>query len=191
MKKCFGYILFLVALLAMSPSANLSAYVPENLTTSFNSTSDWPQLHQAILQKEFDKALWIMKLFPQQVKDRSQPNHYGFSALELAILLEAPIEFIETLIAYGADVKVQRQVDLKWAYNEIYYEIRTPLAAACIMKNTEVIELLISNGANPGEVLQEVRKWTEITSGDYTYWFKRSDMRWLSIEEMQPSYSYL
>jgi hypothetical protein len=92
------------------------------------------------------------------------------NSLELAIFFDAPYEIIEKLIILGANVNHQRAIHFSkeceggcntpfWANpiwtRQYHIEFRTPLLAAWIKQNHEVIQILLNHGANPEKIVFE------------------------------------
>lgn len=195
-------LFFAISIFIISPSLELTAFSRETVDESI-ITPEWPVLHQALLRKQFDKSLRILEILPNQAKENSIGlNRNSFNTLELAIIAGAPLELIETLIALGADVNATRYnvfSEETWPNTHVsvpqfytlcdYQEFRTPLLAAWIMQNHEVIELLINNGANPYRVIGELATMFTIGDGDYPHFSFKNESRWISLDDLMREFN--
>lgn len=168
------------------------------------STEGWPPLHQAIVNQRFDTALDILSADPSTIAQETpalkpdmvlgylenrkyESPRIGYTVLELAILYDAPIEFIEILIEFGANAnsrnlfffyqKPPRYLD--W-YTGI--QIISPLLVAIEKNNEEVIQILLNAGANPDRV--ELIGYFYINYGDFGGYIIGADGTWKGLSEL-------
>jgi hypothetical protein len=165
-------------------TGSLSAYNQEFIDQNIVSGS-WPELHKSILNRQFQRVEQILEIYPQEalalVKVNFPMDSYPFpigsgvwfaidsrmNSLELAIFFDAPTDIIEKLIILGANVNHSRGkhfrkecadciIPGKSGYTRLYsIEFRTPLLAALIKQNHEVMQILINYGADSEKVVYE------------------------------------
>lgn len=169
-----------------------------------DSTEGWPPLHQAIVNQQFDTALDILSANPSTIaqttpdfksdwvlgylKNRKfESPKIGYTVLELAILYDAPIEFIEILIEFGANANsrnlfffYQKPIERLDYFTGI--QIISPLLAAVEKNNEEVIQILLNAGANPDRV--ELIGYFYFNSGDFGGYITGADGTWKGLSEL-------
>lgn len=115
-----------------------------------------------------------------------------YTSLELAILCDAPLDFIELLISKGADPNSKRITLIKigshhgpFGIEDVYYvEARTPLYAAFKKNQLEIAELLLNHGASSEEILWKGETYKYI--GDYAdTHFRAQVIGWIILEEKE------